>query len=856
MSESVALGDNSLELYIDSIELEHFSPFSKPRIKTLKATFDKKLQILNSTNGCGKSTFISELNFFPIDKAKFGEGGSKRVWGRINGRSYMLDSDHRRNYLYDVESGDNLNEGGTKTQLLAVLRQKFGITPFIWAAAMGSIDFTSADKNTRRAWVESISGIDFDYPFAVYKKITTELNSLKGGYKITNQQVTIEADKLLSKVKIDELVRLKNVYTEVVRELLVSRDSSLTRTVRDELVVKVKALEKRSKDTYKAYTKLARFINPFEDVGSLESLRDYHASIKSDISIETVKIENIISKIGERNELLRKLDKGRGVDINSIESEITNCTKRRDEAKLGLKDLEFDKSILKYINACDLADNFLAIQDDVANRLMSTFLTGKSLLDEAMIYEVDYDVYKEALLDMQITGKELDRRKLQLEHGAEDLEEMGKIPDVNCPECGNNFVPNGGSCDQLKHKLAGIANKIVPELEERMDKVIPVVEAYETAKGVREMVSEWIYESYGSSHYRWYSDTIVDMIESGVTFNALSARLVSDLKAVRLLKVGLDSSAELTRLEMAAREYHLVSDAVDASDLDAEVQGLEVELGELRSGRREREVILGEVSDTGKFYQKHLALLTELKSSLTELAETKERYIAALGNVALEAVESDLQLRLASVAKTVNDNDILVNLITSLNGVLEDTKDKIETFKIIEQAFNPSTGIIAEQLVGYVEAFATQLTKVIDKLWGYPMEVLPCSIEGRKGMDYLFPFSVGDKPVPDVAFGSTSQKSVINLAVMLCTRISLGLNGLPLFLDEVGRGFDTTHNNKLTDFIRELLSNYGCSNVFLVHHDAAVRNSLGPHDSIVFDSTQVVVEPNYNEHVEMTHYRS
>ena len=45
---------NAVELYIERIELEGFLGFAKPRIKNLVATFDKKLQILNSTMVVGR----------------------------------------------------------------------------------------------------------------------------------------------------------------------------------------------------------------------------------------------------------------------------------------------------------------------------------------------------------------------------------------------------------------------------------------------------------------------------------------------------------------------------------------------------------------------------------------------------------------------------------------------------------------------------------------------------------------------------------------------------------------------------------------------------------------------------------
>lgn len=844
---------NTLDLYIESMELEGFLGFAKPRIKNLKVSFDRKLQILNSSNGCGKTTFISEINIFPIEKTLFETDGYKIVYFRCNGKRYKMESNHKRNFLYDLESGENLNDGGTMTQHLALVKHMFGLTPFLWNAAMGGITFTEADKNTRRTWIETISGIDFNYPFAQYKKITSELNSLKGAAKHLNAQLTTEASKLLKAEEVEELIASKDILSRTVKDILLSRNTNISVNDKVRLEREIAQLERSAKEAQLAYNKLASFMNPFDNVTSLESLRDYHGELKSQIGLTTKDIEHAIKRLEERSKLLVKLDKGKGVDIESINKDLEYFTTTRNEARKMLGSVGTNRELFPYLKELEYTQEFLGSIGLLYHEMLTHLTSTKNYTDDALVLPFEIDTYREYTVKAQLLSSELASKKAKLEQIELNLAELSQQHKVNCPECSASFLPNGDLCDKFKGEISTLIKAIETITPELAD-VNAHVQSYTQVMERRSYVKDYLNQAVGSK-FTWYHNFISQYLDQDLTLNELSQRLKMDSNTAYHIEMGINSSAEVTRLESMVKEHEALKDVADVTELDKEVRELEAEIGTLRAKRKGLEETLEEVTETGKLYQKHIQLLTQLKTSLEGLAEKREAYVEVISNVALEAVEGDLQVQLANVTKKVNDNEILINLINSLQGMLDSTKDKIETFKVLDEAFNPSTGIIAEQLTGYVSAFAKQLTVVIGKLWGYPMTILPCRIENKKGMDYKFPFQIGAKPIPDVSKGSKSQVSVINLAVMLCTRISLGLNGLPLFLDEVGGGFDTVHNQKLTEFIRELLANYGCSNVFLVHHDAAVRNSLGPRDTIVFDASQVIVEPGYNEHVELVYYK-
>ena len=78
------------DLKLLDIELHHFLAFIKPRIKTIKVSFTEFLQILNSTNGSGKTEFLKETSPFPINKDIFSKDGYKIIRIEKEGVIYKL----------------------------------------------------------------------------------------------------------------------------------------------------------------------------------------------------------------------------------------------------------------------------------------------------------------------------------------------------------------------------------------------------------------------------------------------------------------------------------------------------------------------------------------------------------------------------------------------------------------------------------------------------------------------------------------------------------------------------------------------------------------------------------------------
>jgi ABC-type molybdenum transport system ATPase subunit/photorepair protein PhrA len=77
----------------------------------------------------------------------------------------------------------------------------------------------------------------------------------------------------------------------------------------------------------------------------------------------------------------------------------------------------------------------------------------------------------------------------------------------------------------------------------------------------------------------------------------------------------------------------------------------------------------------------------------------------------------------------------------------------------------------------------------------------------------------------------------------------LGLEGYPLYLDELGRTFDEVHRLNLTLALKDLMDDETYSQVFFISHSFESQNSYPNSQIAVIDDSHVSLKRAYNEHV-------
>jgi hypothetical protein len=185
--------------------------------------------------------------------------------------------------------------------------------------------------------------------------------------------------------------------------------------------------------------------------------------------------------------------------------------------------------------------------------------------------------------------------------------------------------------------------------------------------------------------------------------------------------------------------------------------------------------------------------------------------------------------------------------MADLEARLERAKLKERAAKLLISTLSPTEGLIAEGMTGFVNNYMTQVNKVIASIWSYDMFVLPVTVGETESADltYRFPLQLYGmpKPLKDIVEGSLSMQQLFDMAFRVVGMAYLGLEHMPLFLDEFGTGFDEHHKNEALKAIRKIIEQMGFEQTFIISHDSNNYGGLSNAELCVLCDKNVLIPP-------------
>lgn len=832
-----------------SIELFRFVGFGRTGIKLFKCNFTTLLQMLVSSNGSGKSTLISELSIFPINKELFEDDGYKVIRFMFNERAYRLESSHKKHFLYDEVTGENLNPGGTISNLLDLIKSLFNLDLYTWNICTGVSNFTSLDANGRRQWIERISGTDFGYPFRVHKNILGAMNGTKRMLARVEAELAEERVKLISAADLEHYEEQKRLITDLSQKVLLHRGRDISMDKAEEFSATMAEYELRVSNLITKFHSLQDINNKFPEYDNIIDMEHRYSCLRENKAVLETRYSNLLKEIGEKTKLMENFNKGRSINIKDINSSLVQIDKSIAEIHAAISSKEIEElypllSELVVTSGTHIVDKITPIAKELTNHLVVglDFQEDSFYIAEGAdeIARMEYALAELTSEFNSVNGyiKMMDEHLREVEHGE----------DISCEKCGEVFKPGE---NKAKNQRADLELKIIKRdailergkaqrvlldvVHTRQHNRTKTLEIFSSLPmSLRELFKAYLDSNPTLSSFIQYVDDVTECLSNQLTI--------------------LELSDDKVKLSQMIDDYHRLMQTEADSNIAVRLEAGEQELIGLQSEQENLVTEMTELEETIKRFRTHELVLNDLADALQQLEEAKKIYLTALEDATLTLISRDLHIELGVISRIVHESEINQTMVNRLTAMVEESKLDLEVYKDLEKTLSPKTGIIADQLVGYCKQFALHTTSVLSRIWGYPMTIEPCKV-GRKGLTYKFPIDIGySRPVSDISKGSKSMLSVTNLAIMLATRESLKLDGLPLFLDEIGSGFDTVHNTRLGEFVSNLLANATCSNVFFVHHDVTMRAMLGKHNSIVLDPKQIIIDDGYNEEVSITYY--
>lgn len=800
-------------------------------IKYLHIDFTNTHQIILGLNGSGKSSTIQELNPMPAVPADYVKGGYKHIVIEHQNQEYVLHSDisvHVRHSF--LLNGIELNEGGTAAVQKTLVLEHFNLDQSLIEVLTDQARFHLFSPVERRNWLTRLSGTNMDYAIGLFKHIKSLHRDSEAIVKHIDARLAKESADVVSPEELEELEKYCKELETTVFTLL--EHKTLAEGNPDTTLNELKRLTSECQSLSEHIVSL-KFVKPLEGIYDKDRLNQFKYHTESQLANLINRKQTLVEEWSKINEAIKTVEMSEHKDLDVIDAEALNYLNQRNTLLDSIKHYPNIKNPEPLWGATDAIRNTLVHKvTELSDNSDQMFTRDK----------VDFANDRVDRLRQEINsiGNTVERYRISIGR-------MVETEEVHCPECATIFKP-------------GVDPLMVAELKTKVEERNLEIE---TLKQELETVHDYLAQAHSyTEEYR----SLLKLMDDSPSLEPMW----EDMKLVDL-KV-YPPSKLLEILDNWERDLKIHLKCLSLTNEVVRLDGVREKLKAVVSSEvNYTQTRLNEVTDEieqNVVEQKRLReTLANIEASLTSHDEIMKGYERLIELNAKHRKLKDLFLE-QSVQKELRDmisrlNLSLANSDQRLRSIrrsrhtlqeLEEQKlealDRRDVLKAIIKELNPTDGLIAKQSKLFIEQFVDQLNKVINAVWTYEMQILPCPVESEK-LTYKFPiyFSATDVANPDIAKSSAAQKGIVDFAFKLVAMAYLGLNDYPLFLDELAPSLDEKHRVNIMEFVKNFVESKQCSQMFMISHYLTGHGVFSSAQVTVLDDTNLLTLPDsYNKH--------
>lgn len=805
-------------LKVIEIEIGHNKRLQSGLIENVLYKPESPYQVIVGPNGVGKSALLDEITAYPSPSNAFEKDGLSRVVfetdeGVVETKSIV--SNGTRHEFW--KGGENLNTGGTAGVQKDLVLQHLKMTDLGFDIATNKLSFSTMTASKRQEVLSQLANNDMSYAYNLFIK---------------------------AKKKLSHAIGARNALEETLTEKRVAN-------VTDE---EVTALEKRLEEYNVQVMALLTELQDIPSQGHYPSPYDWQS-----LSENTQRLRRQVPRVPldalERSEYVEKINQVE-ITVRDIKSQHSALQEQYDS---------LDDVIKRSADSSE--ENIQTRRQEVlhweekANEISQILLYAPNIYPQDTNFaqvkrEVEsiWDPWRETVGAMEpddndeftrenFTALKDKREKYQLHMNSltlkrsrylEQLEHLEKGVKVNCPSCGLFFVPGTeknaeariqGALKEL-HEAIGKGELALTELSEKIEKVELWIQQW------REMCSlEKVCPSAGS----FFAEVAHRCSVKKQPTQALTIALFlyQDLET-------LEQREHITAKLKESREILAQLEANNVKGLGnviAQHHGMRTKIEGLVFNLKEQERLLSGLTQELAQADRYQQNVSDHSDQYHGLLTRSQEAIQAIFNETRRILIKDLQGHIGTLTKTLNDIKSLRDQIKDVERQLGKQRELVLGYTLLVEGLSPKTGVVAEQMTGFIETFVDQMNKVIENVWTYEMEILPGRSTDNE-ISYIFPLRLhGDsgRLVPDLKEASDGQKGFIDFAFKITAMLYLNQIEVPLLLDEVDRPLGPVHKERLMRFITQAVENGRFSQVFLISHHASSHGALPYPDMVDFD---------------------
>lgn len=822
-------------MFITRLELYRCNRFFLRGIEKLIIAPTMKTQIILGTNGSGKSSLLRiGFTVMPPSKDDFEAGGYKILHCIANGHEYELRSEfHGKSKSpehFFICDGEELNTGHTSSTQKELIREHFNMTQELHDVLSGMLKFTDMSSLQRREWITRLSSADFDYVMKLHGRVKKALRDTGAVIKHQSGRLVNETAKKMDDSEIDALNTqskdLRNKLSDLFTQLdnSIGNDYTLVESGIYTITAKIEAVVDRL---------LTINIRPPEGMGGSDL--DTVEELLDDLRTRRKMLHAALSEVSDQHQLVDKqiheisilddIDPAAVIlQIESLEETIASLTA---SLKTGLE-----------IGLLAKSQQDLGAVDDVVHALHDIVVNADDTYSREAIYERQSE-----LNAVQVKYAAGTSRMSEIEYR---INHIDNCHDTSCPNCKHVFKEgiDPAELEQLKSLLKkGEAFK--HQMETKMNTLREYLGNAKEADD-RRYELERLRNQHPGLAGLWNLFTAAGGVNLGRSLIPLCRDFISDSeKAIKISQCNF----ELAPLIEKMNQIHKLDNAGSLRELHG---ALSMRIATIQSELNENQVRLNVVERYYKDRKEFSRLLGELEGYKTEQDKLFLGMVDFTLNEHVAGLIKKYQVSLAMLESTLTEAEMQAGIVKDIEKSLQAAKQEEVSLHLLEKILSPKDGLIAEQILVFINTFIGKINEVIAKVWGYNLALDNCNLEEGE-LDYKFPMYIHTREnmISDISCGSDSQIDIVNQAFRLVVYKFMQLSGYPLYLDELGRTFDEVHRHNLTLAIKDLIDDETFSQLFFISHSFESQNSYPNSQIAVIDDSHVSLKRKYNEHVEI-----
>lgn len=813
---------------IKSLELTGFKRTALNGIKNIKVQFNDPMQVILGTNGCGKTCFVAQTLAWVPDPEDFLTGGGRRAVYEKDNIVFEMVSVKKTGFKHEFwRDGVNLNPGGTGGVQKELCTRYFGITQDVYNVLTGRTIFTKLPTSKRRELFTYLSPTDLSYALSVFNRVKAQARANINILKHSENRITQESAKILD----DAQAAVLEASADQLRgeiELILRQTNQTKRSNFGQANDLLQKLLGDAAGMVGMVDQLSHWDSPESFQENLRTLREHVQTVKATRGAK-------LNEFAENERILIEMRNQGEVSKDKLEEFAKDLTTKLTLIPQDVRFIESEQTKTSYEEAEMLESSIVFELQALAGVLTEEFDFSDTAYGKL---RNDIGESEDLLSRYRKVVRKLEDRQAHLQHS----------PEADCPQCKHRFTfgAQRGEPEQLVERIAKGRASI--ELEESRHNSLKSLE-----KGFAEYLVHRNNLSQIANNYPRLRPFFDALIETGypqkVSHDCVTL-FMNWKESLRNAYRRWELQHELTKVNEQLERLR----NTDLGQLDNICSRSESLKNEIELLTRDLEASAKELTRL-EALEKQLGHLNQLTDRIEKGAQVVSdefaKEIDVIRNHWLEFVLREHQNQLASIVSRLNQRSVAKALIADLENQVTECRLKEKAYNKLISTLNPSDGLIAEQLTGFIASFIGNMNTVLEKVWSYHLKIRPCGIEDGD-LNYYFPLEVVDEVSNDVNDGSLAQREVVDFAFVLTLALRIDPETIPLIMDELGAHFDETHRQVVMQFVRDYVDAGKAKLAFLISHYAANHAAFTSAEILVFDASNILVPRTHNKHVEFS----